>query len=53
VRDEWESKKGELEATMLSLTGVSWTFEANPLNIWPYAEEGSYGHGSLGACIYA
>jgi len=53
VRDEWDNAKAKLEAKMVALTGVPWNFEVNPLQIWPYAEENSYGHGSLGACIYA
>lgn len=53
VRDEWDNKKAELEGKMLALVGTAWKFETDPLSIWPYAVEGSYGHNSLGACIYA
>jgi hypothetical protein len=53
VRDSWENKKPELEAQLLTLLGEAWTFDINPLAIFPYAEEGSYGHSSLGDCIYA
>ncbi|KFY93144.1 hypothetical protein V500_03889 [Pseudogymnoascus sp. VKM F-4518 (FW-2643)] len=53
VRDSWENKKPELEAQLLTLLGEAWTFDINPLAIYPYAEEGSYGHSSLGDCIYA
>ncbi|KFY21556.1 hypothetical protein V493_07293 [Pseudogymnoascus sp. VKM F-4281 (FW-2241)] len=53
VRDNWDSKKSELEAQLLTLLGEAWVFDINPLAIYPYAEEGSYGHGSLGECIYA
>ncbi|KAL5314132.1 hypothetical protein ACEPPN_018556 [Leptodophora sp. 'Broadleaf-Isolate-01'] len=53
VRDGWEGKKADLEAKLLEQLGVAWTLEANPLVIFPYAEEGSYGHHSLGDCIFA
>jgi hypothetical protein len=53
VRDGWEAKKGDLEAQMLTLLGVPWKFEVNPNAIYPYAEENSYGHNSLGDCIYS
>ncbi|KFY39374.1 hypothetical protein V495_05985 [Pseudogymnoascus sp. VKM F-4514 (FW-929)] len=53
VRDSWENKKSDLEAQLLALLGETWTFDINPLAIYPYAEEGSYGHNSLGNCIYA
>jgi hypothetical protein len=53
VRDEWENKKAEKEEEVSKLLGVPWTFDINPNAIFPYAEEGSYGHNSLGACIYA
>ncbi|OBT84808.1 hypothetical protein VE02_06929 [Pseudogymnoascus sp. 03VT05] len=53
VRDSWENKKPELEAQLLTLLGEAWTFDINPLAIYRYAEEGSYGHSSLGDCIYA
>lgn len=53
VRDSWDNKKPELESQLADLLGVPWTFDINPLIIWPYAEEGSYGHNSLGDCIYA
>ncbi|KAG4430519.1 hypothetical protein IFR05_014005 [Cadophora sp. M221] len=53
VRDEWENKKAGLEAKLLETLGVAWTLEANPLAIFPYAAEGSYGHHSLGDCIFA
>ncbi|KAH7329921.1 hypothetical protein BKA65DRAFT_597075 [Rhexocercosporidium sp. MPI-PUGE-AT-0058] len=53
VRDSWDSKKADLEAKLLEQLGVAWTFDVNPLVIYPYAEEGSYGHHSLGDCIFA
>jgi hypothetical protein len=53
VRDGWDSKKPELEAQLLTLLGVPWTFEINPNAIYPYAEPDSYGNHSPGDCIYA
>jgi hypothetical protein len=53
VRDGWENKKPEFESQLLTLLGVAWTFDVNPLVIYPYAEEDSYGHHSLGDCIAA
>lgn len=53
VRDGWERKKEGFESQLTTLLGVPWTFEINPLVVYPYAEEGSYGHGSLGDCIHA
>ncbi|KIM94339.1 hypothetical protein OIDMADRAFT_45770 [Oidiodendron maius Zn] len=53
VRDEWDNKKPEFEAQLLELLGTPWKFDINPLAIYPYAEEGSYGHHSLGSCIAA
>ncbi|RDL38749.1 Uncharacterized protein BP5553_03089 [Venustampulla echinocandica] len=53
VRDEWDNKKGDLESQISTLLGTPWTFDINPLAIYPYAEEGSYGHHSLGECIAA
>jgi len=53
VRDGWEGKRADLEAQLLEQLGVPWTFDVNPLAIYPYAEEGSYGNQSLGDCIFA
>jgi len=51
VRDAWENTKAEKEEEVSKLLGAPWTFDINPNAIFPYAEEGSYGHHSLGACI--
>ena len=51
VRDGWENKKADFEAQLLSLLGTAWTFDVNPLAIYPYAEPDSYGQRSLGDCI--
>jgi len=53
VRDEWDNKKADLEKTLSEHLGTAWTFEANPLAIWPYATDGSYGKESLGSCLYS
>lgn len=51
VRDEWENVKAEWEKKFSDLLGVEWTINIDPLSIYPYAEENSYGSNSLGACI--
>ena len=53
VRDSWENKKGEIEEQISTLLGEKWKFDINPLAIFPYAAEDSYGHRSLGDCIFA
>jgi hypothetical protein len=51
VRDEWESERESFEKKFSDLLGVEWKINIDPAAIYPYAEEGSYGHSSLGACI--
>ncbi|KAH8670093.1 hypothetical protein BGZ61DRAFT_537650 [Ilyonectria robusta] len=51
VRDEWENVKADWEKKFSDLLGVEWTINIDPLSIYPYAEENSYGSNSLGACI--
>jgi len=53
VRDGFEAKKEAHSSKLEKLLGVPWTFEIDPLAIFPYAEEGSYGNTSLGDCINA
>ncbi|KEY65341.1 hypothetical protein S7711_01852 [Stachybotrys chartarum IBT 7711] len=53
IRDEWESKKGDLETQLSELLGESWTLEASPNALFPYGEEGSYARQSTGAMIYS
>jgi len=53
VRDSWENKKGEIEEQISTLLGEKWKFDINPLAIYPYAEEGSYGNTALGNCIFS
>jgi hypothetical protein len=38
VRDEYENKKAGFDKELSDLLGVSWTFDFNPLAIYPYAE---------------
>ncbi|KAJ9148622.1 hypothetical protein NKR23_g4787 [Pleurostoma richardsiae] len=50
IRDNWESKKGDLETELSDVLGTKWTVEIDPKSIWPYAKEG-YAHESLGNCL--
>lgn len=52
MRDEWDNKKAELEAQMSKMLGETWTFDVNPLAIYPYTEAGSYDKAILGNCIF-
>ncbi|KAJ6562322.1 hypothetical protein B0H19DRAFT_1259907 [Mycena capillaripes] len=38
VRDEYENKKLDFDKELSDLLGASWTFDFNPLSIYPYAE---------------
>jgi len=53
VRDEWESKRPELEKDLSTLLKVDWKIDINPAAIWVYAEHGSYGKDNLGGCIHS
>ena len=53
VRDGYEAKKDANAAELKTLLGTEWTFDIDPLSIYPYAPEGSYGNTSLGDCINA
>lgn len=53
VRDEFESKKADLEKQISDILGTAWTIDINPNAIYPYAEENSYASNSLGDCIAA
>jgi hypothetical protein len=52
VRDEWESKKGDLEKKLAGILGVEWTLDVQPNALYPYATEG-YAKDSLGSCIFS
>ncbi|KIW02699.1 uncharacterized protein PV09_06137 [Verruconis gallopava] len=54
VRDEFEADREDLESQISKLLGgQQWKIEVNPNLIYAYAEEGSYGHQSLGDCMKA
>jgi hypothetical protein len=50
VRDEFESKKQEIEERISEVLCTPWTIEANYLAIFPYAED--WARNNLGACMY-
>ncbi|KAL0939501.1 uncharacterized protein CTRU02_206111 [Colletotrichum truncatum] len=51
VRDDWESKKEDLQKELSEVLGAEWTLkDINPNELYPYAGEG-YGKTSLGSCI--
>ena len=50
VRDEFESKRGELEQSLSEVLGVPWKIEVNPNQLYAYANE-SYAHNSIGRMI--
>ncbi|KIH93437.1 hypothetical protein SPBR_04339 [Sporothrix brasiliensis 5110] len=52
VRDEWENKKEEMEKKLSDKLGVAWTFDINPLAIFPYAKD-DWGKTSLGSILYS
>ena len=47
VRDNWESKKADLEKELSEIMGTPWTVEFNPLELYPYATD-SRGKEALG-----
>jgi len=51
VRDEFDSKKPELEAKLKEILGVEWTVDVNPNAIFPYCTDES-GKSQLGRYIY-
>ncbi|KAH7016185.1 uncharacterized protein B0I36DRAFT_336993 [Microdochium trichocladiopsis] len=52
VRDEWEQNKPEVEQQISDTFGTPWTIEIDPLTLYPYAEEGSFGNHSPGIMIF-
>ena len=50
VRDEWESKIDEHKAKLGGILGAEWTFDINPLAIFPYATD-DWAKTSLGSVI--
>ncbi|KAI0424106.1 hypothetical protein F5Y09DRAFT_348065 [Xylaria sp. FL1042] len=52
VRDDWDAKKGEIEAKITALLGTEWTIDVNPNQVYAYAtEDKPYARENLGACI--
>ncbi|KAI0803471.1 hypothetical protein GGR55DRAFT_662736 [Xylaria sp. FL0064] len=52
VRDDWDAKKGEIEAKLTEILGTEWTIDVDPKQVLAYAtEERSYAKQNLGACI--
>ncbi|OLN94177.1 hypothetical protein CCHL11_02841 [Colletotrichum chlorophyti] len=51
LRDEWESKKEDLQKELSQVLGAEWTLnDINPLALYAYAGDG-YAKQSLGSCI--
>ncbi|TGJ80326.1 hypothetical protein E0Z10_g8446 [Xylaria hypoxylon] len=53
VRDDWDAKKGDVEAKISEVLGTAWTIEVNPNQIYAYADSSAYAKENLGACIHA
>lgn len=51
LRDDYESKKGEMEKKLSELLGEAWTISINPNAIYPYAAPDSYADRNLGSCL--
>ncbi|CAI0645191.1 unnamed protein product [Colletotrichum noveboracense] len=51
IRDDWESKKEDLQKQLSDVLGAEWTLnDINPNELYPYAGHG-YAKQSLGSCI--
>ncbi|KAJ0386655.1 hypothetical protein COL922a_003888 [Colletotrichum nupharicola] len=51
IRDDWESKKEDLQKQLSDVLGAEWTLnDINPNELYPYAGDG-YAKQSLGSCI--
>ncbi|KAI0381100.1 hypothetical protein F5Y04DRAFT_255746 [Hypomontagnella monticulosa] len=50
IRDEWDSKKADLEKQLSDVLTVPWTVDVNPNQLYAYAADG-YAKESLGSCI--
>ncbi|KAF5721245.1 hypothetical protein FMUND_3779 [Fusarium mundagurra] len=51
IRDSWENTKADHEKKLSEILGQSWTINIDPKALYPYAEEGSWGHTSMGDLI--
>ncbi|KAI0969034.1 hypothetical protein F4678DRAFT_463787 [Xylaria arbuscula] len=53
VRDDWDAKKGDLQAKYTELLGTEWTIDVNPNQVYAYAtEERSYAKENLGNLLF-
>ncbi|KAI1751041.1 hypothetical protein F4782DRAFT_201606 [Xylaria castorea] len=52
VRDDWDAKKGDVEAKISEILGVAWTIDVNPNQIYAYSESSAYAKERLGACLH-
>ncbi|KAI1424277.1 hypothetical protein F5Y12DRAFT_715423 [Xylaria sp. FL1777] len=53
VRDDWDAKKGDIQAKITELLGVEWTIDVNPNQVYAYAtEDKRYARENLGSCIH-
>ncbi|KAI1026786.1 hypothetical protein LB505_000768 [Fusarium chuoi] len=51
VRDSWENTKEDHKKKLSEILGQPWTINIDPKALYPYAEEGSWGHTSMGDLI--
>jgi hypothetical protein len=51
VRDEWESKKPEIEARISKALGEAWTVTTNPNLLYVYTDDESY-KSRIGSIVY-
>ncbi|KAI0467331.1 hypothetical protein F4859DRAFT_495029 [Xylaria cf. heliscus] len=52
VRDDWDAKKGNIEARLSETLGVPWTVDVNPNQIYAYSDSSAYAKENLGACLH-
>ncbi|TPX18166.1 uncharacterized protein E0L32_002675 [Thyridium curvatum] len=52
IRDDWESKKDDLEKQLSEVLGTAWTVDIDPAAIWPYHGDG-WAKESVGSCLAA
>ena len=51
LRDNWESKKAEVEGDISSTLGVPWVTEIDAAAVYAHADS-SYAKDNLGGCIF-
>ncbi|KAI0453893.1 hypothetical protein F5B21DRAFT_504782 [Xylaria acuta] len=52
VRDDWDAKKGNIEARLSEILGVAWTVDVNPNQIYAYSDSSAYAKENLGSCLH-